>query len=265
MKTPPKEYRSFQSLQKIIADLQDPDGGCPWDLEQTHKSLCKFAIEETYELVDAIESDDISSMKEELGDVLLQVMLHSEIAKKSGLFTIEDVIESIGTKMVRRHPHVFSDTKVANADEVLKNWEQIKVKEKTQKNSWFNFPKHLPSLSISDKIGSKSQKYDFDWKTKEQVYDKVTEELAEVTESIELNDIDKIEDEIGDLLFVVAQLARHYKLDPEQALRRSNGKFMTRFNKMMELSESRDVKFSALTLDEKEALWQEVKQILNNK
>ncbi len=265
MKTPPKEYRSFQSLQKIIADLQDPDGGCPWDLEQTHKSLCKFAVEETYELVDAIEADDLAGMKEELGDVLLQVMIHAEIAKKSSSFTIDDVIESIGTKMVRRHPHVFGDTKVTDADEVLKNWEQIKVREKSGKKSWFNFPKHLPSLSVSDKIGSKSQKYDFDWETKEQVFEKVTEELAEVTEAIALDDIDKIEDEIGDLLFVVAQLARHHKLDPEQALRRSNNKFMSRFTKMMELTEDRETDFSSLSLEQKEALWQEVKVILNKR
>ncbi|MCB0347499.1 MAG: nucleoside triphosphate pyrophosphohydrolase [Bdellovibrionales bacterium] len=264
MKNPPKEYRSFTSLQKIIADLQDPDGGCPWDLEQTHRTLCKFAIEETYELVDAIEANDIKSMKEELGDVLLQVMLHAEIAKKASHFSIEDVIESIGTKMVRRHPHVFSDTNVAGPEEVLKNWEKIKQKEKTTDTKWFNFPNHLPALSISDKIGSKSQKYDFDWKTKEQVYGKVTEELQEVTEALETNDLDKIEDEIGDLLFVVAQLARHYSLDPEQALRRSNQKFMTRFTKMMDLAKSKGLSFNDLSLDEKENLWQEVKVLLKN-
>lgn len=264
MKTPPNQFRSFDALRQIIQDLQDPNGGCPWDLEQTHKSLCKFAIEETYELVDAIEKEDILLMKEELGDVLLQVLFHAEMARKEKQFDIMDVIETLGKKMVRRHPHVFSYTQVSSSEEVLKNWEQIKKKEKKDNTEWFDFPSHLPSLSVADKIGSKSQKYDFDWKTRDQVYGKVKEELAEVTEAMQLNDIDKIEDEIGDLLFVVAQLARHYKLDPEQALRRSNNKFKTRFSAIMNLAEEKGLEFKNLSLEEKEELWQETKRRLTS-
>ncbi len=259
MKKAPTELRQFDALKQIIFDLNDPNGGCPWDLEQTHKSLCKFAIEETYELVDAIEASDDKMIKEELGDVLLQVMLHSELARKAKKFDIHDVIESLGQKMIRRHPHVFGDVSVGSSEEVLKNWEQIKKKEKEKTKKWFDFPNHLPALGIADKIGTKSQKYDFDWKTKDQVFAKVEEELAEVTEAIASGDIDKIEDELGDMLFVVAQLARHHQLDPEQVLRRSNQKFMTRFEAMMKMSEERGLNFINLSLDEKEALWQEVK------
>lgn len=262
MKTPPKELRSFDAIKQIIQDLNDPNGGCPWDLEQTHKSLCKFAIEETHELVDAIEKQDTPLVKEELGDVLLQVLLHAELAKKANHFDIHDVIETLGQKMIRRHPHVFGEVNVGSSAEVLKNWEQIKKKEKKDSKKWFDFPSQLPALNVAEKIGSKSQKYDFDWKTKDQVYGKVQEELAEVTEAMEIGDLDKIEDELGDLLFVVAQLARHYKLDPEQALRRSNKKFMTRFDAMMNLSEEKGVEFTSLSLDEKESLWQEVKRRL---
>lgn len=250
--------REFQAIESIVRSLRDPDGGCPWDLEQTHKSLCKHAIEETYELVDAIELNNKAHIKEELGDVLLQVMIHSEIARQEGSFDIFDVIESISSKMVRRHPHVFSDLKTSGAEEVLKNWEKIKKQENANKN-FFDMPKHFPALSAANKIGSKSKKVDFDWNTVDEVWNKVDEEQKELKQAIENNDKKNIEEEIGDLLFAVSQLSRHLNIDPELALRRSNQKFIERFDKMQTLAEVEKKDFSKMNLNEKEELWQKAK------
>lgn len=265
--TPPKNLREFQSLVEVIEALRGPNG-CPWDKQQTHESLTRFAIEEAHELADAIDSGDIKEVQAELGDLLLQVVLHSEIARQNGSFDIADVIETLNEKMVRRHPHVFSETKVKDADHVKINWEQIKEKEKSDRSSnvspepfSFGLPKSLPSLLAAFKIGEKTKKYNFDWPELPPVIDKVKEELAELEEAVENNDLAHSEEELGDLLFSVAQVARHLNIDPEQALRKTNIKFEKRFRKMMDLADSQNQKLQDLDTDALEELWVKAKSM----
>ena len=243
---------SFQQLIDIVKKLRGP-GGCPWDIAQTHKSLTPFAVEEAHELEEAIENNDVENMKEELGDLLFQSVLHSELARQNGDFDIDDVIKHLNNKMVRRHPHVFSDTKVKDAAEVLKNWEEIKALEKDGKP--FDIPKSFPALLRAHKIGKRTKKMDFDWDTSSAVFDKVSEEMLEFKEAIELNDKERIEEEMGDLLFTISQYARHVDLDAEKSLRKANNKFIGRFEKMLELAPD----FESKSREEKESLWQQVK------
>jgi len=262
MKKSPDNLREFAAITKIVKSLRDPNGGCPWDLKQNHKSLCQYAIEETYELVDAIEQNDIGAMKDELGDVLLQVILHAEIARQNKTFDIYDIIENLSEKMIRRHPHVFSNISVNSSEEVLKNWEDIKrLENQDKKKKTFDLPAHLPALAIANKIGHKAKKYDFDWNNLEQVYAKLDEELKEVKEAIIEKDQNHIAEELGDLLFVIAQLARHLNIDPEQALRGGNNKFISRFDKMMAYCEHENIIWQELTLEEKEKVWQKIKKL----
>ena len=247
----------FNELVKIVEKLRGPDG-CPWDKAQTHKTLTPYAVEEAHELEEAIENNDTENMKEELGDLLFQSVLHAEIAKQQGNFDIEDVIEHLNNKMVSRHPHVFSDTEVKDAEEVVKNWEDIKAQEK--ESDPFEIPKSFPALLRSHKIGKRSKKVDFDWETPEQVLGEVTNEFGELKEALNSKDKDHIEEEIGDLLFTISQLARHLDLDAEKALRLSNNKFVSRFRKMQELRPD----FDQLSRGEKEKLWSEAKAALKN-
>jgi MazG family protein len=278
--TPPKDLKEFSSLLKIVAALRS-EQGCPWDKEQTHRSLATFAIEEAFELAEAIENGDRSEMISELGDLLLQVALHSEIASQgSEPFTVDDVLLSINEKMVRRHPHVFADAHAQNADEVLQNWAEIKALEKKQKpakqnSAQFDIPANLPSLMRAQKIGVKTKAHHFDWNFTSEVVLKVEEELTELKEAIEAHEKNSdpsrqldlqsaIEHELGDLLFSSVQLARHLNLDAEQALRVANQRFERRFFKMLELAQNSGGLTEA---DEKptqqrlEGLWREVKQL----
>ena len=243
---------SFQQLIAIVKKLRGPDG-CPWDKAQTHKSLTPYAIEEAHELEEAIENNDIENIREELGDLLFQSVLHSELARQNGDFDIDDVIKHLNNKMMSRHPHVFSDTKVKNASEVLKNWEDIKSQEKDTQP--FDIPKSFPALLRSHKIGKRTHKLDFDWASPNDVLEKVDEEMGELKEALNLNDKIKIEEEIGDLLFTISQLARHLDIDAEKSLRKANNKFIGRFEKMLELNPE----FESLTREAKEKLWQQVK------
>ncbi|MCK6599245.1 MAG: nucleoside triphosphate pyrophosphohydrolase [Bdellovibrionaceae bacterium] len=268
----PKILNDFSSLMQIVKDLRGPDG-CPWDKEQTHESLTPFAIEEVHELVEAIESKDDAHTKEELGDVLFQVALHSQLAEERGAFTINEVIETLCSKLIRRHPHVFTDKKTTNIDEVWKNWEQIKTAEKKDKKvttSIFDIPPSIPSLQRAYKIGLKSQKIGFDWKTAQEVFLKVQEELEELQVEIDLhtkdqNSFNKMEEEFGDLLFSLSQWARHMNIEPEQALRKANKKFINRFDKVQELCQSKEWNWEKLSDKQKEQLWSEVKTIENQK
>ena len=268
----PRILNDFSSLMQIVKDLRGPDG-CPWDKEQTHESLTPFAIEEVYELVQAIENKDDTHTKEELGDVLFQVALHSQLAEERAAFTIYEVLETLCSKLIRRHPHVFGDKKTASLDEVWKNWEQIKATEKKDKQiktSTFDFPPSLPSLQRAYKIGLKSQKIGFDWKTAQEVFLKVQEELEELKVEIDLhtknqNRFDKMEEEFGDLLFSLCQWARHLSIEPEQALRKANQKFINRFDKVLELCQSKQWNWETLSDSQKEQLWSEVKAIQNQK
>jgi tetrapyrrole methylase family protein / MazG family protein len=245
---------SFQQLVEIVKKLRGPNG-CPWDKAQTHKSLTAYAIEEAHELEQAIENNDIENMKEELGDLLFQSILHSEIARQNNDFDINDVINHLNHKMISRHPHVFANTIANTPDEVLKNWEEIKAQEK--QTELFDIPLSFPALLRAHKIGKKSQKMNFDWMKPQEVLLKVKEELTELELAIEKNDLENTEEELGDLLFTISQLARHLKLDAEKSLRKANLKFIKRFENMLKLNSE----FKDLVASEKEKLWNQVKAL----
>lgn len=261
----PETLNTFEALLQIIKDLRGP-GGCPWDKEQTHKTLAPYAIEETHEMTEAIESGNDAHMCEELGDVLFQVILHAELASERKAFNIYDVIESINSKIVRRHPHVFSDTEVKDSDEVIKNWDEIKKQEKKNKKSssqLFDIPKSLPALQKSHKIGEKTEKYKFDWSEPAQVIAQLKAEITELEEALKEQNSPKkqqhIQHEMGDVLFSAAQLARHLNTEPESDLREANRRFISRFEKMIALKGSLE-EFVDLPSAEKEKLWQVSKQ-----
>jgi tetrapyrrole methylase family protein/MazG family protein len=264
MVCPPKDLRTFDSLLEIVKSLRGRDG-CPWDKEQTHRSLTPYVIEEAHELAEAIEQGDKKEMISELGDVLLQVVLHSEIGRQEKTFDVSDVIYAISEKMVRRHPHVFSDVAVKDSKEVLSNWAEIKEQEKKGKGATaptkFEIPTALPALTRSQKIGDKTKKVRFDWSSPREVLAKVDEELAEVKEEMDKPKLSAaaLEHEIGDLLFTVAQLARHLGLEAEQCLRSANARFENRYFKMRKAIEDGGQRFDDLSLDELEQAWRDVK------
>jgi tetrapyrrole methylase family protein/MazG family protein len=247
---------AFQKLVEVVAHLRDPEKGCPWDKEQTHQSLKPYVIEETYEVLEAIDLGPEELCKE-LGDLLLQVMLHAQIAKDEGTFEIGDVISGITEKMVERHPHVFGDKKLHSSDEVLKNWEATKQKKLEKDQSILDgVPKIMPALLRSQRIGEKAARVGFEWDTVEEVRDKVFEEMNEFLQSIKNGSKESIEDEFGDILFSLTQLARRLKLNSEDLLNRSCNKFIGRFKKIEKLA---DGKMKDMSLTELDALWEKVK------
>jgi tetrapyrrole methylase family protein / MazG family protein len=262
--TPIKEttraQEAFQKFVDVIAKLRDPNGGCPWDLEQTHQSLKPYVIEETYEVIDAIDLGP-DKLKEELGDLLLQVVLHSQIASDNKTFSIADVIEIVTNKMIKRHPHVFGDKSFATSEQVLRNWEQIKSKElEPNKSILDGVPNSMPALLRSQRVGEKAARVGFEWPTLEGVRDKVFEEMQEFLEVCTNKDSnrEKLEDEFGDILFALTQLSRRLKFNAEDLLSRSCNKFIRRF-KAMEKKASGDL--SKLNIDELDKLWEEVKSV----
>lgn len=270
----PTNLRQIESLVEIVARLRGPDG-CPWDKEQTHESLTQYAIEETHELVEVLEYPSGAlkdqKMKEELGDVLFQVILHAQLASERGAFTLEDVISSISEKLLRRHPHVFGDTKVQDSAEVVRNWESIKKAEKAADGGEasvspyaLNVPP-LPALQRAYKIGKRTEKLAFDWEDAEGAMNKVEEEFAELRDAIDEGTDEQVQAELGDVLFSLAQLSRHLDLEPEQILRRGNVKFETRFNKMIELAAADGVDWGSLSMDDKDKYWVKAKEILRGK
>ena len=265
MPVAPKNTRSFASLVEVVAALRGPDG-CPWDKEQTHATLTQYAIEEAYELAEAIDSGGQNSIVEELGDLLLQAVLHAEIARQDATFTLDDIIQSITEKMIRRHPHVFGDTKVSGSADVLKNWTKIKDQEKSRTNDaekistgLGSIPIHLPALIRAQKIGDKTVRRGFDWSTPAEVFEKIEEEMNELRQAVQASEIEHQQEELGDVLFTVVQLARQLRFDAEQALRRTNRKFETRFQKMSELISQDGKSFSELPVSELETYWQRAK------
>lgn len=260
----PSNLNNIESLVEIVASLRAPDG-CPWDKEQTHESLTQYAIEETHELVEAIETPSAerdSKIKEELGDVLFQVILHTQLASERGAFTLKDVIQSISEKLVRRHPHVFSDAQVQDSAEVARRWEEIKKQEaasKPEEDKYkLNVPP-LPALQRAYKIGKRTEKLQFDWDNAEGVMLKVEEEYDELREALDEGNEKEIEHELGDVLFSLAQLGRHLKMDPEQVLRKGNQRFESRFNKMIEFASHDSKDWGKLSLEEKEHYWLQAK------
>lgn len=256
VKEKPLLHHQFASLRSVIATLRGP-AGCPWDQKQTHKSLRPYAIEEVYELIDAIDREDDEAIVEELGDVLLQVMLHSQIGEDQGYFTIDDVILSIVTKMIHRHPHVFAK------DKPYKSWDELKREENNHKEESFLLDSIIlngPTLQVAEKLQQKAAKVGFDWEEVDPVWDKLREEIREFHEAVERNDRDQQEEEFGDVLFVLANIARFYNIRPELALRRANEKFKRRFTAMEQLLKERNKQWDRLTLEEWDEIWDEVKR-----
>jgi len=262
---PREEYRSFENFQEIIARLRAPDG-CPWDREQTHLSLRPYLLQEAYEVLDALDREDMVELQEELGDLLLQIGLHAHIATEEGNFNMTDVLQSISSKLIRRHPHVFGDVQVKSVDNVLHNWEKIKAEERkengnTHKNGMLDgIPLALPALTQADQIQKRAQRIGFDWKTIEPVVAKVTEELQEL---LKAQTPEERQAEGGDLLFAVVNLLRWLEIDPETALRECNLRFRRRFA-FIEAAAAREGKsIDALSFEQMDALWEQAKTKLD--
>jgi tetrapyrrole methylase family protein / MazG family protein len=255
-------YHRFETLRRVVATLRGPNG-CPWDRKQTHESLKKYLIEEAYELLDAIDRRDDDNIIEELGDVLLQVMLHAQIGEDEGMFSINDVIHSITEKMIRRHPHVFGDVAVENADEVVRNWESIKAAEKGEKTTFLldEVAKSLPGLLKAYQFQKKAGKFGFDWPDVRPMWDKVREEIAEFQqEATAGNDRQKLISEFGDLLFALVNIARYYEINPEEALAMTNEKFYRRFTYIEKQVRANGWDITSLTLEQLDAFWEEAKE-----
>ena len=253
--------KDFYDLLEIMKTLRGEDG-CPWDREQTHESLKKYLIEESYEAIEAIENKNDDMLIEELGDVLLQVVFHAEIGNEEGFFNINDVIKSICNKMIERHPHVFGEVDVKNSNEVLNNWDKIKKKEKgfkTYTEEMKHIAKILPALMRAEKVQKKAAKVGFDWDKIEDAFEKVREEFYEVKDVYKNNNREKILEEVGDLIFSVVNIARFLDIDPEFALNYTIDKFISRFNYIEQTAINKDLKLENMTLQEMDALWEEAK------
>jgi len=254
------EGTSFESFVEVTAHLRAPNG-CPWDREQTHESLRKHMLEESYEAIFAIDSGDFVDMREEFGDLLLQVVLQSQIANEEGQFNVNQVVQGIYSKIVRRHPHVFGDVEVADVDGVLANWEKLKEKERGKKKDGKGLldgvPLALPALSQAQEYQDRAARVGFDWPEIEGVLEKIAEEVEEVKRA---TNAEELADEIGDLLFALVNLARWKKVDAESALRGTNMKFKKRFGYVEQGAKKQGRDLSALSLDEMESLWQEAKR-----
>ncbi len=270
----------FSLLIGVLSHLRSPEG-CVWDREQDHDSIKKNIVEEAYEAVEAIENKDYQSLKEELGDLLLQVIFHSQIAVENNEFNLSDVIKEIIKKLYRRHPHVFGDKNFSSQEEVLTSWEEIKKIERKNNpkktESIFNdIPKIIPSLHYANEIQNRASRLGFDWDETGLIFDKINEEISELTREFKksspqklkdyknskksLNNILQIKDELGDVLFSLVNLSRHLNLDSEECLKQTCGKFIRRFDEIEKLAKARNLDFKNLPLDDKDKLWEEVKQ-----
>lgn len=252
----------IQRLLKIMAQLRDPQHGCPWDLKQDFASIAPYTIEEAYEVADAIHHGSMDDLRDELGDLLLQVVFHSQMADEEGHFAFSDVVMSISDKMERRHPHVFAGENVDSAEQQTAAWEQVKAEERAKRGHTSlmdDVPRGMAELQRSIKLQKRAAQVGFDWQSPEPVFEKIAEEIEEVHEALASNDSDSVEDEIGDVLFAMTNLARQVGVDPAKALRRANAKFEARFRKL-EQANGGVSSLQHMTLDEMEASWQEVKR-----
>jgi len=261
---PAAEWAGIDQLIDIVAKLRGP-GGCPWDHEQTHASLRAGLIEEAYEVVEAINTGDDANLREELGDLLLQSVFHAQIATEEGRFNFDDVARAISEKLVRRHPHVFGAERCADSAEVLRKWDDIKRTEKGAQGAKVpsaldGISSGLPALMRAEKVQKKAARVGFDWSEAAPVVAKIREELAEVEAELPAGSAEKIEDEIGDLLFSVVNLARKLKVDGETALQRATDKFGNRFRAVEGLARERGIELEKLSLAELDVLWDEVKR-----
>ncbi len=256
------KLESISKIRKVIKILRDPIDGCPWDLKQDYNSLAPYSIEEAYELVDAIENNDIEEIKKELGDLLLQVILISQVADDKGDFDFDDVANEISKKIIRRHPQIF-DKNYNENDLPHESWEKIKKLEKNKitntKNTLDQVEKNIPTLLRSLKIQKKAASLNFDWENETQVLNKIDEEIYELKDALKVNNKKMIEEELGDLFFTIINLSRRLNLDPEQTIRKANKKFTTRFNEMENFIEDNKLKWHNLKKHDFKNLWNKVK------
>ena len=267
MNPSPAILKSLEKLVNVVAQLRSPDGGCPWDLAQTQETLIPYVIEEAYEVADAIRSGEQKAIAEELGDLLLQVVLQAQVAEDKGDFNLEDVANGISEKLIRRHPHVFGEEKLEDPEQVRQKWEEIKAAEKGQSeqeqqllsNKLKRDAGRLPSLMAAMKISKKAAGAGFEWESAEGVWEKFSEELAEFKEAIAEKDKTEKQAELGDLLFTIVNIARWYDLDPSEALQGTNQRFIQRLAMMEQFA---DRSLSEYSIDELEALWQSAKKQL---
>ena len=258
---------SIDKIRRVIEILRDPDCGCPWDLKQDYNSIAPYSIEEAYELVNAIEKNDINEIKSELGDLLLQVVLISQIASDKGDFNFDDVADEISQKIIRRHPQIFDENYKIN-DLPQESWERIKNLEKNNKNNLNQstldqIENNMPTILKSLKIQKKAASLNFDWISKDQVLKKVDEELNELKDALKEKNNKNIEDELGDLFFTLISLSRHLNLDPDQTLKKANQKFIKRFNKMENIIEDKKLKWHNLKAVNFKNLWNNAKRLIN--
>lgn len=271
----PSDRTDMSALLDVIAALRTPVSGCPWDLEQTFRSIAPYTIEEAYEVADAIERGDMADLKDELGDLLLQVVYHARMAEEENLFAFDDVVRAITNKMVRRHPHVFGSEAERAAGVETGFWERIKSEERkakareraalgqppaaTSRGALAGVPHNMAALTRALKLQNKAAKVGFDWPSTAPVLSKLREEIGELEEAVQNGRQDRVVDEFGDLLFVIANVARHLNVDPEASLRQTNDKFERRFRRIEELLEARGRSPADSTLEEMDALWDQAK------
>ena len=253
-----KSLEEFKRLLNIIDELRVK---CPWDMKQTYETLRKLTIEETYELAESISSGNEDGIKNELGDLMLHLVFYAKIGSEKGTFTMADVLEGINNKLIYRHPHVFGDVKVAGASEVEENWEQLKIKENNgYKDVLSGVPSSLPAIIKANRIQEKVRGVGFDWENREQIWDKVLEEISELKEELENRNTDKIESELGDVMFSIINASRLYGIDPEAALEKTNRKFIKRFNFLEKETLKKGISLHDMSLDEMNVIWEEAKK-----
>jgi MazG family protein len=258
MKERKKSLEEFNRLLEIIDELR---AKCPWDMKQTNDTLRKLTIEETYELAEAISSGSDEGIKNELGDLMLHIVFYAKIGTEKGLFDMGDVLEGINNKLTYRHPHVFGDVKVTGASQVEENWEQLKIKENNgYKPVLSGVPASLPAIVKANRIQEKVRGVGFDWENREQIWDKVAEEIGELKEEIENHNTESIESELGDVLFSIINASRLYGIDPEAALEKTNRKFIKRFNFLENETLKKGISLHDMSLDEMNVIWEEAKK-----
>lgn len=256
------EQKRFDELLAIMRRLRGP-GGCPWDAEQTHESLTRYLLEETYEVIEAIDMKSPEMLKEELGDLLLQPVFHAAIAEETGAFTMADIIQTLCDKLIRRHPHVFGDMEIRDSSAQIENWEQIKKAEKGEerRSALSGVPPHLPALLKAQKITEKASRVGFDWEHVDQVVAKVMEELHEFEEAMAEGDNSRMEAELGDLLFAIVNLGRFLSINPEEALRKTINRFQQRFSHVEDTLHGQGRRMNNASLEEMDRLWEEAKKL----